>query len=137
MNATPATVLLAIAACGANQKPAPAGHDEAVQAQTGAADSGGTPTAGATAIPPGDACTAAGGSCVGVGACGESVGHLGSPSCGAPYLACCFAPATSCGGAEDFACCDTTAEFRPTCSDGKLRCSEGQTRSAGPHCPKH
>lgn len=85
--------------------------------------------------PPGDPCVASGGSCVGVGECGPSVGHLGDASCGNPSLACCITPVDSCGGAETFACCTESAEFRPTCRAGALVCPEGQTKSSGAHCP--
>lgn len=120
-----AVIVLALSACGSSTPVTPKNHvspshgsgSDAVQAEAGAA------------------CTASGGSCVGVGDCGPTVGHLGAATCGAAHLACCITPAGSCGGTEDFACCASSAEFRPVCRDGALVCAEGQTRSTGAHCP--
>jgi len=76
-------------------------------------------------------CAAAGGTCTGVGSCGAGQGHLGDPKytgCGGASMVCCFTPGTSCGGAETFLCCSATAQFRPTCTDGKLACGAGLAR---------
>ena len=68
------------------------------------------------------ACAAAGGSCVGVGACGPGVGFIGSAACAGGSSVCCM---SSCGGPEDFSCCTGSATFRPSCVSGALECTVG------------
>lgn len=69
-------------------------------------------------------CERAGGSCVGVSACGVGEGVVSSKSCGGSASIQCCLP--TCGGAvEDFYCCNDSFNTRPTCNDGKLECLAG------------
>jgi hypothetical protein len=72
--------------------------------------------------------------CRAVSECAPGKGHVTDATCGASYLVCC-APQGTCGGQEDFACCDSTAQFRPICRDGRLQCNAGQTRAPAGGCP--
>ena len=78
------------------------------------------------------ACEAIGGACTAISACSADLGHLTDVSCeDHPGMVCCVAPATSCGGTEDFVCCAGTAVMRPTCVGGTaLACPASQTRAA-------
>lgn len=67
-----------------------------------------------------------GGTCGGVSSCAKGTGFLGAEDCGGASVVCCY---NSCGGqTEDFQCCSNDATFRPTCENGQLACSAGQTR---------
>ena len=79
-----------------------------------------------------EACAA---TCKAVADCTPGKGHLTDGTCGRPYLVCCV-PQGSCGGEEDFACCEGGATFRPICKDGRLQCPEGQSRGDENGCPR-
>jgi len=119
-----AVCLAAFAACSSTSTPSPVG--DASVADGGTGDSGCSTGATGCVAP----CISAGGSCIGVSECSTDKGHLGDYSCGSAgaSIACCFTPATSCGGAETFGCCAGGAVFRPTCKDGALGCAAGQTK---------
>jgi hypothetical protein len=72
------------------------------------------------------ACTANGGSCVAVSACSPDKGLLGVGTCSGASLTCCL-PLTACPP-ENFACCNATTSFRPTCVGGALECPAGFTQ---------
>ena len=74
-------------------------------------------------------CTLGGGTCAGVGTCNKGVGFLSALKCGmGASVGCCF---STCGGTEDFLCCDLNASYRPGCVNGALTCPADRPRCLG------
>jgi hypothetical protein len=119
--------VIALVACSSTTTPSPSPDASFMDGSTNDSACGPSGSSGTGCVA---ACISAGGSCIGVSECSPDKGHLGAYSCGSASasIACCFTPATSCGGDETFRCCAGTAVFRPSCKDGALVCLEGQTK---------